>query len=167
MKALLLSGAWNDIVGQTSSPKLMKANCSSCQLDTACYADDQLSTALDKISGYYRRLIKFFRTYNASAVVLLHNYDEAYATGEGVFALRDRLKVPMEQCSVPVTQRRDVFEDLEQSFVKRRRLAAEPSLVVIVALKTADVVPMNQWANELHPTSKGFGRLAKRSSCGR
>ena len=124
MKALLLSGAWNDIVGQTSSPKLMTANCSSCQLDTACYAGDQLSTALDKISGYYRRLIKFFRTYNASAVVLLHNYDEAYATGEEVFALRDRLKVPMEQCSVPVTQRRDVFEDLVAVFCKAQEIGS-------------------------------------------
>ncbi|MDN6888391.1 hypothetical protein QMO14_32965 [Variovorax sp. CAN2819] len=150
-------------MGQTNFPKLIKANCSACQSVPACYADDQPSKALEKIIGHYRRLIKIFRTYNPTAVVVLHNYDDAYATGEGVFGPADWLKVPMEKCSVPVSLRKDLFADLVTAFGKAQdALAAEPSLGRIVALKTAGTLAMDQWANELHPTPNGFQRLAER-----
>jgi len=162
VKALLLCGGGNNIVGQTNFPKLIKANCSACQPVPACYADDQLSTALDKIIGHYRRLIKLFRTYNPNAVVVLHSYDDAYATGQAGFDPADWLKVPMEKCSVPAFLRKDLFADLVAAFGKAREaLAAEPGVGKAIALKTVGTLAMDQWANELHTTPEGFQRLAE------
>jgi hypothetical protein len=162
VKALLLSGGGNDIVGQKNFPKLIKANCSACQSILSCYADDQPSSALDKIIGHYRRLIKLFRTYNQTAVVVLYNYDDAYATGDGVFGPADWLKVPMEKCQVPASLRKELFADLVAAFGKAQdALVAESGLGKIVALKTTGTLDEDQWANELHPTPEGFQRLAE------
>ncbi|RYE73534.1 MAG: hypothetical protein EOO81_00090, partial [Oxalobacteraceae bacterium] len=156
IKALMLSGGGNDIVGITNFRKLVKADCSTCSDVESCYVPGEPETVLNVIAGHYRKLIAKFRSFNASAVVLLHNYDDAYPTGDGVFGPAAWLKVPMDRCQVPLDLRRPLFRDLVQRLhVLQQGLANDPSLGPVQTLKTSGTLPQDGWANELHPTPDG------------
>lgn len=161
VKALMLSGGGNDIVGVTNFRKLVRADCSVCLDLESCYVPGEPATVLNVVAGHYRKLIAKFRSFNASAVVLLHNYDDAYPTGDGVFGPAAWLQVPMDRCRVPLDLRRPLFKDLVQRLhVLQRGLADDPSLGPVQALKTSGTLPQDGWANELHPTPDGFELLA-------
>ena len=162
VRVLLLSGGGNDIVGTQNFPKLLKANCSTCNQLADCYAAGQPDAALAEIEGHYRTLIARFRGYNPGAVVVLHNYDKAWPTGDGVFGPADWLKVPMDGCQVPQELRAELFADLvDRLGLLQERMAGDPALDRVLAVKTAGTLDGRGWANELHPTSKGFKRLVE------
>ena len=77
-----------------------------------CFREGQPDAIIAKIMGAYREVIARFRAYNATAPVLMHNYDYAWPTGKGVFGPSDWLKQPMDRAKVPKVLRRDVFRAL-------------------------------------------------------
>jgi hypothetical protein len=73
----------------------------------------------------------------------------------------------MSTAKVPQNLRRDLFKDLIQKLHEMQKsLAKDKSVGNIVVIKTAGTLPddKNQteswWANELHPTMKGFQLIA-------
>ena len=107
-----------------------------------------------------------FRAFNPQAPVLMHNYDNAWPTGRGLFGPADWLKVPMDIAKVPLPLRRDLFKDLLSALHDGQvQLAKEPGLGTLVPVQTAGELPetgvARWWANELHPTPRGFARIAR------
>ena len=115
----------------------------------------------------YREVIVRFRAFNPHAPVVLHNYDNAWPTGKGFFGPADWLKVPMDLAKVQGMQlRRDIFKFLVSGRGDAQdALAQEAGLGPIIAVETAgelpETGPEGWWANELHPTPKGFRRIAE------
>lgn len=170
VQALMLSGGGNDIAGTADFLRILADDCSKATTVQDCYRLGQPEAIMASIIGAYRAVILSFRAYNANATVFCHNYDHAWPTGKGLFGPADWLKVPMEKAKVPKALRRDVFKDL----VARLRaaqllLAKEKGLGPVVAIASAGTMPEDDgskdqwWANELHPTPKGFKLLAKKA----
>lgn len=169
VQALLLSGGGNDIAGMSDFLRIVADNCSKASNVQACYRIAQPDEILSTIIGSYRSLITKFRAYNPTAPVFTHNYDNAWPSGKGLFGPADWLKAPMDKAKVPKNLRVDLFKNL----LKRLRdaqldLAKTPGLGPVNALASAGTMPDDEknkeqwWANELHPTPKGFALLAKK-----
>jgi len=120
-----------------------------------------------RIMGAYTEVILRFRAYSRHAPVLMHNYDYAWPTGKGVFGPADWLRAPMEKARVPAPLRRPLFKLLiNQLHQAQQSLAADQRLGPLMVLKSAGTLPKKGdtahqwWANELHPTARGFNLLA-------
>ena len=169
-KALLLSGGGNDVAGQDDFLRLLNANCSSATTVDQCFARIQPDAVITGIMNAYREVIVRFRAHNPNAAVVMHNYDNAWPTGKGFFGPGTWLKAPMDTAQVPQALRRDVFKSLVNKLhVAQVALAKEPGLGPgpLVAVQTSGELPEDPgptderwWANELHPTPKGFKRIA-------
>lgn len=167
-KALMLSGGGNDVAGQDDFLRLLNTNCSAATSADACFALVQPDAVLTGIMNAYREVIVRFRAHNSTAPVILHNYDNAWPSGKGFFGPADWLKVPMDIAQVPLQFRRDLFKGLiRRLHLAQQALATEPGLGPVIAVETAGELPDGEgekkkwWANELHPTPKGFARLAE------
>jgi hypothetical protein len=166
VQALLLSGGGNDIAGINDFTRLLQDDCSKAKKLDECWREGEPSSTISAIEGHYRALIARFRGWNPNAPVVVHHYDHAWPSGEGLFGPADWLKAPMDRARVPAKLRREMFKALVLSLkAAQERMAADPALGVIVA-NTAGVLPEDDkswWANELHPTPAGFRLLARKA----
>ncbi|HSV53907.1 MAG TPA: hypothetical protein VLJ57_17450 [Burkholderiaceae bacterium] len=164
VSTLLLSGGGNDVAGMNDFLRLLKDDCSEENDVPGCYRTAQPEALLAMIMGCYRALITKFRAYNPMAPVILHQYDHAWPSGQGVFGPAKWLRAPMERAQVPEDLRKDLFTDLiRQLKIAQSKLAMEPALGKVFVANTAGVLPddADVWANELHPTPEGFALLAR------
>lgn len=172
-QALILSGAGNDIAGNADFLRLIKGDCSSATTVGQCYGVAQPDATLKMIMGCYRAVITKFRAYNPTAPVFMHNYDNAWPTGKGLFGPATWLKAPMDFAQVPmipVELRRNLFKDLVvRLHTEQLALAQEPGLGRLIPIESAGTMPDGPnevdrwWVNELHPTPKGFKLLARQA----
>jgi hypothetical protein len=170
VKALVLSGGGNDIAGTADFLRILAENCSRARTVAQCYRDGQPGDITLAITSAYRQVIAKFRFYNKNAPVLAHNYDFAWPTGEGLFGPADWLKKPMELARVPDRLRKDLLKDLLlQLRAAQLELANDASIGNFVAIESGgtmpdDGTPVDQWwANELHPTPKGWKLLCRKA----
>lgn len=166
VQALLLSGGGNDIAGMSDFLRIIADNCSKASTVQECYRIAQPDGILSTIIGSYRSVIVKFRAHNPNAPVLTNNYDNAWSNGKGLFGPADWLKAPMDKAKVPKAVRRNLFKDLLKRLLDAQiELTKEKTLGPIVALASAGTMPDDEenieqwWANELHPTPKGFALL--------
>ena len=170
VKALLLSGGGNDIAGMSDFLRLIKDDCSNAKAVQECYREGQPEAIISKIIAAYREVILRFRAYNSAATVVMHNYDYAWPSGKGLFGPSDWLKAPMDKARVPVLLRRLLFKDLIDRLRQAQlNLKREKALGPLVAVASAGTMPEQSegidqwWANELHPTPRGFKLLVQKA----
>jgi hypothetical protein len=166
VQAFMLSGGGNDVAGMSDFLRLIRDNCSKAQDVAGCYREGQPDAIIAKIVAAYREVTLRFRAYNSKATVFLHDYDNAWPTGKGVFGPADWLKAPMDRAKVPKELRRPLFRDLLAQLRKGQlALAKEKAMGPMVAIASAGTLPESAswWANELHPTPAGFELLVKKT----
>ncbi len=164
-KALVLSGGGNDIAGMRDFLRLLKDDCSSAKSVASCFKEGQPDALLSRIISAYREVIIRYRAYNSSAPVISHNYDYAWPTGKGFFGPADWLNAPLEKAQVPRTlQRKLVCDLLDMLGAAQIQLASETVVGTFIPIKTTGTMPEDEqvWANELHPTPKGFKLIARK-----
>lgn len=165
-RALLLSGGGNDIAGMRDFLRLLKDDCTGAQDVLSCLRPGQPDALCARIIAAYREVIIRYRAYNTTAPVITHNYDDAWPTGKGVFGPADWLKAPLERAHVPKKLHKALVATLlDRLGAAQRQLATESALGLIVPVKTTGTLPLTEavWANELHPTPKGFRLIARRA----
>jgi hypothetical protein len=129
VRALLLSGGGNDVAGMKDFLRLLQDDCSTAASVAACYREGQPDALISRIVAAYREVVLRFRAYNPNAPVLMHNYDNAWPTGQGLFGPADWLKKPMDAAKVPQALRRPLFKDLLARLrLGQLALAQEPAL---------------------------------------
>lgn len=163
-KALVLSGGGNDIAGMRDFLRLLKDDCSSAQSVNDCFKEGQPDALLSRVISAYREVIIRYRAYNSSAPVISHNYDYAWPTGKGFFGPADWLKAPLDRAQVPRKLHRTlVCSLLDMLGAAQIQLASETPVGKFIPIKTTGTLPDNEqvWANELHPTPKGFKLIAR------
>jgi hypothetical protein len=173
VKALMLSGGGNDIAGMSDFLRLLKDDCSQGLTAAECFRAGQPDAIIAKIVGAYKEIILRFRAYNRLAPVLMHNYDYAWPTGKGLFGPADWLREPMDKAlvpNVPKALRPGIFKELVDRLHKAQtELVTDPALAPLVAIHSAGTMPGGAeakddwWANELHPTRRGFKRLVAKA----
>jgi hypothetical protein len=164
---LMLSGGGNDIAGMRDFTRLINDDCSDAQSAEQCMRPGQPDAIMSSIMGAYREVILRFRAYNPDAPVIMHNYDNAWPTGKGVFGPADWLRAPMDRAGVPDDLRRPLFKKLVTRLRNEQELlTADLKLGPLVPLLSAGTLPEHSpqrwWANELHPTPAGFNLLAEK-----
>jgi hypothetical protein len=156
---LLFSGGGNDIVGD---PLCLWVRDWDSSVPPAQHVDmARFQTALGLVLAGYEDLVTIRDATSPTTRILLHAYDFAIPTGEGVcflgpwlkpsFDLRDFPELPNPASAAVVVEMLSVF---------RARLAAFAGAHSAVTLvETQQTLTAAEWANELHPTSGGFEKI--------
>jgi hypothetical protein len=159
---LMFSGGGNDLVGDQF--RFWLENAADVNDDLAQSVNNELLRDIfGVIDGAYLELIRIRNRYASNATILLHAYDFAIPTGIGAcpFAgpwLRPSL---VEQGWPDVEQGRHIVKAILEAFKSRLKdLCAIHQNVVLV--ETQGTLSSSDWANELHPTPGGFGKIAAR-----
>ena len=163
-KALLLSGGGNDIAGMRDFLRIIKDDCSSATKVEDCFREGQPDAIFSRIIGAYRETIIRYRAHNKYSPIITHNYDYAWPTGKGFFGPADWLKAPLDKAGVPKNLQRTLVADLlDRLRAAQVQLANEAAVGKFIPIKTTGTLPDDRdiWANELHPTPKGFKLIAK------
>lgn len=165
VQALILSGGGNDVAGMKDFLRIIKDSCGDAKNESDCYRLGEPDHIIAGLMGHYKALITKFRGYNKTAPVIVHHYDYAWPSGEGLFGPADWLLEPMLKAGVPVDYRRLLFKDLINRLKKGQEdLAQDGTLGPVYVANTAGTLPWKKtsmWANELHPTPEGFRLLAE------
>jgi hypothetical protein len=160
--AILFSGGGNDLIGDQFRFWLNDAQ--SVKHD-ATHAINQalVDDMFAIIRSAYDDLIGIRNQYAKNAALVFHAYDFAKPTGVGVCG---NLKGPWLQPSLVGRGWTDLQEGagivkslLEQFQTLLSAFHSSKSNIYVV--QTHGTLKDNEWANELHPTSDGFGDIAK------
>lgn len=162
-QVLLMSGGGNDIAGEQFCLWLRDFEPGMTWIDALDPA------RLEKITGIvemgYRDLIKLRDRLRPNCHIFTHAYDFPLATGKKVCGVGPWLKPSLDHRG---------WKDIDDQFriVRQMMLSFDALLVKIEAeqraagrpfthVRTQGVMnPATDWANELHPTSAGFRKLA-------
>ena len=169
---LLFSGGGNDVVGKWDMERLL-AQYQPGFTAAQCLREDRLNRKLQRITLAYKELLEIRNDYSPEAVVVTHTYDYLTPSGEGASFLwglvrtkpwispymikrgiPDELQVDV--CRILMERMRDCLQALAGSAVAKNRL------VVVDTQGTLRPGHKRDWLNEIHPTSSGFKRIAKK-----
>ncbi|WP_205701155.1 MULTISPECIES: SGNH/GDSL hydrolase family protein [unclassified Janthinobacterium] len=173
LSAVFISGGGNDFAGLSDMRPLLLKDCSACTSAEACYrsGDDEqsLNRFLNKVTGSFIALIDkiigatWNTTQNASGPtkIYLHNYDYARPTGIGIFGAESKwLRASLVVANVPTHLQNSCIRFLIDEFTLRLNglVTRYPGRVRLV--DSRGTLNDDDWANELHPTSTGFEKIA-------
>jgi lysophospholipase L1-like esterase len=173
LSAVFISGGGNDFAGLNDLRPMLLEDCSACRTPAACFRNrtefGSMGWLLSKLEQSYAALIDqilgaTWRTATGATRIILHNYDYAPVTGVGLFGPHSS---PWLQPSFAAAR---VAPDLRDGCVKLLidaftttlgGIAARyPGRVFVVDSRRA--LQRGDWANELHPTPRGFDKIAAR-----
>lgn len=167
---LLFSGGGNDLVGRYDFEFFLRRGVSSS--DWSDYLDhERLGRRIDQIENAYADLLDFCASYSANPElrVVTHTYDYAIPDPQGAEFLGGLFKIHAGKSWVyPYLRDAGVPRRFDRTIIRHLidRLAdclldladANPGRF-IVADTRGTVNPTREWLNEIHPTSKGFGKV--------
>jgi hypothetical protein len=171
IRLVCISAGGNDFAGLGDlDAHILRADCSAAQDVDSCYRPNGPEQVFDGVDVAYRALLGAVARANPALPVLLH-YDYAIPDGRTIAAIPCWLKLPMDNCRVPPSAdprtglRRDIVRDLIDRFTLHLdglvdAAAAEP-LARPELVWSAGTLTDREWANELHPTPRGFDRLVR------
>ena len=166
LEAVLLSAGGNDFAGRDDMLRILKSDCSGAAAPEDCFDHDSVEEVLfGEVLGAYRTLVGSVKDLRPEVMVFVHNYDYAIPTGLGFGAAGDFkgfggwLKLPMDMVGVPAALQPAAVNHLIDKFseVLVQVQKEFPSQVLLV--DTTGTLSAGDWANELHPTPKGFEKL--------
>jgi len=162
LKAVFISGGGNDFAGFNDMRPLLKDDCSAATTAAACFKTGPggLAQFLQEVDASYRTLIGRIYTHTSpSCLILMHTYDYAVPDGRSVFTNgQGWLKPALDNAGVPVgLQQSCVVYLIDRFYATLRSICAmDPEHLKIV--DSRGVLGPSDWANELHPKSKGFAK---------
>lgn len=176
--AFLLSAAGNDILGHDPDGKSMLLRLlhrKTSSRDTARQLINQsaLKSALDNLETQYQRILSTIRNDQrfATLPILIHSYDYARPFPNGPRDPRDPFWAAQDEwLGQPMSEKEIIDPKLRRDIVSLlidalhnmlSKLAAADPHLHLVDLR-GEVSATRDWADEIHPTSQTFGRLAQR-----
>lgn len=175
IEAVLISGGGNDFAGLDDMFKIIRTRCDGLTSVDECFRDLQPGRIFDEVADAYRQLIDMIFAVVPDAKIFLHNYDRAIPTGKGFAGLGNWLKEPMKLARIDPSLHQGIVNRLLFEFTQRlRALAAVSNQIAFVdSARLGDVarpddivgkgtLTATEWANELHPKSRGFNKIVRR-----
>ncbi len=170
IRLVAISAGGNDFAGVGDlDAKLLRADCTGAATADACFRPAQPDGVFADVGNAYRVLLAAVAAIRPGATVLVHNYDYAIPDGRTLPGLRSWLKLPMDNCRVPVAGapqggvRRDIVRGLIDHFTLCLddvvAAPAGPNPPAVELVWSAGTLSDTAWANELHPRPSGFGKL--------
>lgn len=164
LAAVFISGGGNDFAGFNDLRPLLKANCGAETVPKDCFrgGESGLSGFLDRIDECYRSLIgRIYTRTSSDCLVIMHAYDYAVPNGKGVFGKTGWLKPALDDAKVPIALQSPCIKYLIDAFHRRLESIADTDPTHLLVVDSRGALGSQEWANELHPTGKGFAKIAR------
>jgi len=172
--AFLFSGAGNDILGEDAKGKPVLSSLLK-PYDPRKTAVDHIDSArfgatLKYIEGCYHQVVATVRTEFPVLPIVIHGYDYAIPFGEPGDARHPLWAAKGEWLGGPMDEknirdqplRRNIVQALVDSLYEMLlRVAKDCDHVHVVNVRGA-LPAVSDWADEIHGTSQGFGKVAER-----
>lgn len=176
IRLVCISAGGNDFAGIGDlDDRVLQPDCSAATALRDCFRANEPDAVMTAVAAACATLIAAVDARRPAATVLLHNYDYAIPNGRTLPGLKSWLKLPMDNAQVPAAGaplgglRREVVRELIDRFTLAADALGRPgdaSHAAVELVWSAGALAENQWANELHPTSVGFRRLARQCWAG-
>jgi hypothetical protein len=161
LKAVFLSGGGNDFAGFNDLRPLLEANCSAAASGQACFQSIALDKFFEHVDTYYRRLIGEVYTYTSvDCKIVMHTYDYAVPDGRAVLNGAAWLKPALDDAKVPLALQPACIKCLIDRFHDQLATIAKNDPKHLFVVDSRGALVAGEWANELHPTSAGFRKIA-------
>ena len=160
IRAVLLSGGGNDIAGLDDFGAVLKPDCTGISDPAQCFRTGQPAKLMKSVADAYDELTAQVKKHRPEAKIFVHQYDYAMPTGKGFLGMGQWLKLPMDAAKVKTSIQQDVVNLLIDALGKRLEALESSANGRVVFLRTVGTLNPEQWANELHPTPRGFNKMA-------
>jgi len=114
------------------------------------------------IEAGYRDLIEIRNRLSPKTKLFFHQYDYAPPSNEGVCNLGPWLRPSLDFRRVPLDLQAKVVELILDNFAALLKTLASKDIFIVQTLGTFPDATDEWWANELHPTDKGFAAIAEK-----
>lgn len=159
--ALLFSGGGNDIVGDQLCIWL-KAYAQGMPADQVVDTG-RFDAVLSIVEAGYQDLVEIRNHISPETTIFLHTYDFAVPSGKGVCRIGPWLEPSLKFRGVPKALQWDVVHEILVHFDQRIRILASNARDVMLVSTQGTLQPTDEWwANEPHPTDKGFKAIAQK-----
>jgi len=161
VQALLFSGGGNDIVGEDLLPLLKQREAGMSWRQ--CLDQDAVDGRLDALRAAYLDLVRIRDEARPDCVLYVHGYDYAIPSGIGVkiwfIKVGPWMRPYLLQKGItdPEDGRRIIRELIRQFNQMIAEVATRPRIVYV---KTPGTLADEDWHDELHPTRRGFEKIA-------
>lgn len=162
VQALLFSGGGNDVIGEDLLPLLNNWQEGMTWQDSI--NEDTTRSRFDALRSAYLDLIHLRDENRPGCKIYIHGYDWSIPSGKGAVMWGIHVGPWMKQYMVqkhildPADQKAIIHELLERFNAMLDGLAAQnPDMVRVETLGT---LAENEWNDELHPSRKGFQKIA-------
>jgi hypothetical protein len=164
--AMLFSGGGNDLVGDQLVTFLRDQG--QVSPPAKMFNDAAMNAVIDLLEAEFRELIGIRNQYSAGTIIFVNSYDFPKASGVGVCGKGPWLKPSLDYVygrmgvvPTPDQEFQVVKAMLEKFNLMLQKIAKDPSITDFIVVETQGALdPNNDWQNEIHPTSGGFGVLA-------
>jgi len=166
---LLFSGGGNDIVGRYDFDFFIREKGPGDNWQD-CILQDRVKLKMQQIEAAYRTLCELVTDYSANPDIRIvtHTYEKLTPRKTG-FELFDIIPVGrawiypfMKQKKITkAADQKNIIANLLENF-KSALARVENDYPFFQVVDTHGTVTRNEWRNEIHPTPKGFGKLAKK-----
>jgi hypothetical protein len=118
-----------------------------------------------KTSDSFRVLIgQIMASTSLQTRIIMHNYDYAYPSGEGVFGKNGSwLKPALDDAQVPKGLQRPCIKLVIDRLSDELHALTDIDVSRIYLVDSRDTLKAGDWANELHPKPSGFKDIAKKA----
>lgn len=160
LQAVFISGGGNDFAGFADLRPLLKDDCSKEEEPDGCFAAKPgLDDFFAEVDDHYRRLVGLIHASTRSdCIVVMHTYDYAIPSGEGVFG-DSWLKPALDDAQVRPDLQQRCVNLLIDRFAEVLESICESDPVHFKLVDSRGTLAPADWSNELHPTHEGFEKL--------
>lgn len=161
--ALLFSGGGNDVVGQDLRPLLRERQDGMTWRE--CIHDPNVAMRMQKLRNAYLELVSIRDDAHPKCRIYYHGYDYAIPSGIGAKLWGIKVGPWMRQYFV---EKKILDEDDQKRIIKHLIDEFNDVLEVIDSerlvtwVRTRRCLSANEWNDELHPTRKGFKKIAEK-----
>lgn len=161
IRAVFLSGGGNDFAGPEDFTSLLKPDCSEIESAQQCFKENQPEKLFKTVSDALLSVVELVEQKIPGTPVFIHSYDYANPNGRGFLGMGQWLQYPMNTCKVQQKLHQPLINHLIDKYWDElnRIKATAPTIRLIDQRGT---LSREEWDNELHPTSKGFNKVAKK-----
>ncbi|WP_291986230.1 SGNH/GDSL hydrolase family protein [Candidatus Accumulibacter sp. ACC007] len=161
IKAVFLSGGGNDFAGRDDLGQLLLEDCSDATSAVSCLRNGQPEVLFKAVIDALLSVVELVERKIPGTPVFVHSYDYPPANGKGFLGLGQWLQFPMDDAKVD----RDLQQEVVKLLIDQFWLCLEEAQAKAPTLQLVDgrhtLKSDDDWENELHPTVRGFNRLAK------
>ncbi|UUX96955.1 SGNH/GDSL hydrolase family protein [Aquabacterium sp. J223] len=165
--AFLISAGGNDFAGFNDLRPLLRADCSAATSAAECFKpgaeEGTVEWLFQKVYENYATLItRALFVMPGHARIIVHTYAYSLPTGKGVNGGAGWIKPALDAAQVPLPLQARCLVFLLDHFhsVLSRLVAGSAGRVELVDSRSA--LSPADWANELHPTPKGFRKVVEK-----